>query len=319
MPYTGSTGLFIGIGEESTWGTAVAATVWLHGVSEAMKTLVEQRKRPVIGDHSSSARTHRRKFAGLTTSGGTFEAIGTFEGLGLLFKHALWGAPGTSGPTTGIYTHTYQVGANAPTGGLTVRVVRGNGTMETYEGCRVTKLTVMLTAGDLMRVRVEVIAQDSTRGAADTPSHTTSRDLEVAHYHGANATFNANSYPYRMFELTIDNKIARRSLVGSGLTKDPLPSDDQEISVKLETEYSDDTLYNAQIAGTQSDLVLVFNGPASRVLTITVNDAYIDDNAANVGSVAVIAETSNFRGTDDGTNLGVKFVLANTQSSATAA
>jgi hypothetical protein len=319
MPYLGSKGLFIGIGEETTWGTAVAATVWLHGVSESMKTVVEHRKRPVIGDHSASARTHRRKFAGLTTSGGTFEAIGTFEGLGLLLKHGLYGSPGTTGPVTGIYTHTYQVGPNAPTGGLTVRVVRGDGSMEVFEGARVSKLTVMLTAGDLMRVRVELVAQDSTRTSADTPSHTTSRDLEVAHYHGANATFNANSYPYRMFELTIDNKIARRNLVGSGLTQDPKPSDDQEIAVKLETEYSDDTLYNAQIAGTQSDLVLNFNGPASRVLTITVNDAYIDDNAANVGSVAVIAETSNFRGTDDGTNLGVKFVIANTQSSAVAA
>lgn len=318
MPYTGAKGLFIMIGEETEWGTAVARTVTFHGVTENMRRTREKRKRPVTGDHSASARTTRRFYTASDFAGGTFEVLATYEGAGILLKHALWGV--SSSGAEAPYTHTYKPAATAPTGGLTIEVIRGNGTAEVFEGCRITKLTVKLEAGGLMRMTVEVIAETSGgRVAAGTPVHTTSRDLEVIHHQGSDATWNSGTFPYKSFELVIDNKLARRQLVGSPHTKDPKPSDDQEITVRLDTEWENDTLQTGYTADTESDLVLAFTGTGDNELTITVHNAYIDDNSSPVTGVGVIAETSNFRGQDDGTDLGIEIEIVNTQSSAVAA
>lgn len=318
MPYGGWKGLFIGIGEETEWGTAVDRAVWFHGITESMKRSLEKRKRPVLGDHSGNARAPRRHYVASDNAGGSFEILVTYEGLGLLLKHALWGhaTTGASSP----YTHRYKPAATAPTGGLTIEVIRGDGTAEVFSGCRISKLTVKLEAGGLMRCTVEVIAKTSGgRVSAGTPVHTTSRDLEVVHHHGAEATWNAASFGYKAFELVVDNKLARRQLVGSSNSKDPKPSDDQEITVRLDTEWSNDTLQTGLTADTESDLVLAFTGPGSRELTITVHNAYVADNSAPVTGVGVIAETTNFHGQDDGTDLGIEIEIVNTQAVGTAA
>lgn len=322
-PYAGSRGLHFGFGAESTYGTAVSRTHWFRAVSGSIKARVQRAKVPVIGGHSANARAAQRHFDVATEIGGTIEIIGTYEGLGLLLQHTLWAAPSTTGGSSP-YTHTYLVGPNKPTGGLTCEEVRGNGTSEVFAGGRISRMVVRCEAGGLVRVTLDLIFQTTAgRDTAGTPSYGASAATEIKHYQGGAASWDGSTYPWRSFEVTIDNKLARRYLVGetndSRHTADPGMGDDQEIVARLVTDWSSDALRDAHIADTEADLVVAFTGPGSRTFTITVHNAFVGDNDSPVTGPDIIAETTEFRGQDDGTDYGVKFVIVNTQSSATAA
>jgi hypothetical protein len=324
MPiYSGARGLAYGFAEETTYGTAVSRTHWFRAVSGNIRTRYTKAKIPVIGGHTPNARAAQRHFDVSIEHGGTIDLIGTYEGVGLLLKHALWGTPTTTGGASP-YTHTYLVGPTKPTGGLTVEEVKGNGTAEVFAGARISRLVLRCEAGGLVRVTLDLIAQSSGgRVSAGTPSYAASAATEIRHFQGQAVTWNAASYLWRSAELTIDNRLSRRYLVGDTLsslyTADPGSSDDQEITFRLVTDWTSDALINGHTADTESDLVLAFSASASRSMTITVQNAYVAENDSPVTSTDVIAETTLFRAQDDGTDYGVRFVVVNTQATATAA
>ena len=316
-PYLGR-GAAIGIGEESTWGTAVSRTAWFRAISSTVRRKVSKAPRGVLAEATGS-RNRRSHFISNDDVEGTIEFLVGFEGLGLILKHALHGTPSTSAPSGGIYTHTYKLGTAPPTGGLTIEIIRGTGSAEVFEGCRISKLTLSIEAGGLMRVSCDIIGETSGGPTtAGTPSYT-SNELDVVHHQAGSLTFNSVSYTPKKFTVTLDNKLARRQLLGSKLTKDPAPSDFTDVLFDVELEYDADTLLSALTADTESDLAISFAGVSSRTFSVTVHNAYVDDADVPVNTVGVLPHSVKFRGQSDGTDEGFQIAIANTQSSATAA
>lgn len=315
-PYVGR-GLSLGFGEESTWGTAVARTHWYRGITESMARKVSRKPRPTLAEATGS-RNRKFHYTESDTAGGSVELLMTYEGCGLLLKHVLGGTPTTTGPVSGIYTHTYTLAGNLPTG-LTHEVIRGNGTAEVFEGCKVSKATLKIVAGGLMTLALDLVAETSGgRVAAGTATFTTN-DLPVVHNQAGVFTWNAQTYTLKSFELTIDNKLATRMLLGSNLTAEPVPSDFLDVNCKVEVEWNNDNLVTALTADTQADASIAFTGTGSRTLTVNLHNLYLEEVSDPVSGVGVVAQSATFRAESDGTDEGVSVVLTNTQSSATAA
>lgn len=315
MPYLGR-GTAIGIGEETTWGTAVARTHWFRAKSVEMKRSVKKNRRNVLAEATGS-RNVRAHYIESDLAGGTFTILVGLEGMGMLIKHILHGTPSTTGANP--YTHTYKFAANAPTGGLTIEVIRGNGTAEVFEGCRITKATFKIVAGGLMEVTCEVIAETSGgRVSAGTATYT-ANELEVIHHEAGTVSWNAQTYTPAGLEFTLDNKFGTRMLLGSKLTKEPQPSAFLEVKVKLDVEWENDNLNTGLTADTESDLTITFT-KAARSIAFTLHNAYIDGEVADdISDVGVVKQSANLMSQSDGTDEGFQIVIVNTQSSATAA
>lgn len=316
MPYMGRF-LAFGFGDESTWGTAASRTIWVRGISESMKRSVKKVRRPHLY-HATSSGNRTSHYIEADEAGGTIEFEMNWEGLGILLRHIFFGSFITSGsgPT---YTHTLKLAVSPPTGGLTLQVNRGDGTSEVFEGCRVSKATFKIEAGGTMRCTLDIIAETSGgRVSAGSPSFS-SNDVPLIHHQAGTVGFNSQTYTAKSVEITVDNKFARRQLLGSKLTKEPKPSDFRDITVKVDMEWENDNLNTALTADTESDLTLSFSGLASRSFAISAHNCYLDDVSDPVNGPGVVAQSCTFMAQSDGTDEGLQFVIVNTQSTAEAA
>lgn len=317
MPFLGRDS-FVGFGEETVWGTAVARTLWFRLVSENLRRSVTKVSRGVLAEAGASGNI-RSHYRSQDKVAGDIVLLAGYEGQGVLWKHALWGTPTTSAPVGGIYTHTFKLGTAPPTGGLTVEVIRGTATTAAlYEGMRITKMSWEVEAGGLVRITLSVLGQTSTLPAAGTATITTN-ELDVIHSQVGVVVWNAQNYAARMVRVEIDNKLVERQLLGDLTMKEPKQGDFRDVRVSMDAELENDNLQVGYTADTEANLTCAITGVSSRTMALTLHKAYIDDNSAPLSQVGVIAENTVFRGQSDGTDEGFQIVIANTQATALAA
>ena len=308
----------VGIGVESTYATPVARAVWFPLISESMKVITKKSPRPTLAE-STGSRNRRSHALMSKEAGGTIELLVTYEGAGLLIQAATGGTPATTGPTGSIYLHKYTLASGLPS--LTIEVVRGNGAAEVFAGCKVSKLTLKAAQGGFLRATLEIIAQDSEgRVSAGTPSYTTSRDLVITFPQCGTVGWNASTYPWTSFEVSVDNKLTRRPLAGGGLlTAEPAPADFCDVMVKAELEWIDDSLWTAHHADTSADLTMVCTGTGSRTLTIKANTSNVEEVSDPINTAGIIKQSATWRSEMDSGSEGFEVWVENEQSDALAA
>lgn len=314
--------LAIGIGAEGTWGTAVSRTVWHRGVSCTLQRRQSKVRLPRLVGSSTSANRAKHYIEREDVSGDIVLEV-PYEGFGLWLKNIM-GASTTSGPSGGLYTHTYTLARALPTG-LTIEVVRGvdeaagTSVSEVFEGCLINKAVFRMTAGGVMMVTLSIIGETAgNRSSAGSPSYS-SNDLPLIHHMGAQLSWNSVSRDMKSFELTIDNKLARRDFIGSALTKRPVRSDLMDVRCALSYEWESEDYYQGMHSDTEADASVVFSGSGSRTMTVNLHQAYVDSCDSPVSGPGVIDESVVLIGQTDGTDEGVSIVVVNTQSSAVAA
>ena len=146
---------------EATYGTYVAPTRSLEFVSEGMKTTIERIE-------SKGLRAGRRIVGkwlpGKTSSAGELTAEVNGIGFGLVLQHML-GTCAITGPTdTVAYTMT-ATPTDLPVG-FTMQLGKPSidGTVQpfTYTGCRINTWELSLKAGELLELKLGVVAQAET-------------------------------------------------------------------------------------------------------------------------------------------------------------
>ena len=303
-------GAVIGLGEESTWGTAVSRTNWRPLISTELVRTIEKVPRPSLRVGAAGA-MRRAHYIQQDLAGGVFSIECTYENVGLLIKHIM-GTVATTG--SGPYTHTYTFADDVPTG-LTIENVRGTGTSEVFEGCRINTATLAVSAGGVMTMDCEVIAETSAaRGSAGSASFG-SGDTPVLHSHATTLSFNGATYDLVDMTLTINNALATRQHLGSAVTKKPLRADFQSVELAVTLEVSD-VAYTAFTADSVSDAVITFNSGA-QAFQINVHNAYISAATDPVSDANVISQSLTFVGQSDGTDEGCKIIVVNNNSSST--
>lgn len=315
VPYT-SFGTVLGVGQESTWGTAVARTVWFPVVRSGLQRKPRWAPRNTISE-STGSRNRRSKFLAEDMAGGPVTLEMTYEGFGYWLKHLL-GQVTTTG--VGPYVHTFSLARALPTG-LTLEEVRGDsGNAEVYSGCKVGKGTITVEAGKVVTFAADIIARTSGgRTTAGTPTHTTSRDLPIVFSEAGSITWNALTLGAAKLEFVIDNKVATRLQIGDTKTKEPTPSDAMDVLVSVDLEYTEETMWTAFLAGTTSDLTVTFTDSGSRSLAVTANAAYLESLSDPIEGNGVIKRTATFRCTADSGSEGFVVALTNNQADAVAA
>lgn len=301
----------IGVGEESTWGTAVSRGNWRPLISGSLQRTITKTPRPSLLTGPASA-MRRGRVVEVDECGGSYSIECTYENIGL-FIYLLTGT--VAGSTPGPWT--YSLASALPS--ATMEFVRGTGSGEVLEGCVAASGTFAVSAGGVMTYESEVIAQTSVEGGAEspsvaprsaavTPSYGTG-DTPVLHSHASQLTFNSASYDLIDMSLTLNNGIARRQLLGSAVTAEPLRSDFQSVELSVTVEVQD-ALYKAMIDDTASDITFNFTS-GSLVMAFTVHNAYIMDATDPVSSAGIVTQSITFGGESDGTNEGLAITMTN--------
>ena len=310
----------IGIGAESTWGTAVARTAWFRTVSSGLKRTIERIARGTLCEADASNNI-ASQYTKSDDAGGPIEILMGYEGMGLWLHHLLWKTPTTTGPDGGgMYTHTFKLQTAPPTGGLTIEQLDGSAQAEVFEGCRLNKGTWKVAVGELMHLSLDVIAETSGgKVSAGTPAFTTN-EIDVAHFNAGTLSFNSGTFTVLSCEWTIDHKLVRRQQLGSSVTAEPATNGFDEILLKVELEYDAVTFYTAFLADTASDAVVVFSGTGGRTLTFTLHSAFIKDVGIPVNAVGIMKQTVTLQAKRSSTaNQGFVVQVVNTQTTALAA
>jgi len=305
---------FLRVGEESSWGSEQASTTQDIRMISSTLQIVQERERtthlsvPTSGMQSGT-------FEGFRNAGGSIDIPAYYDGIGVLIKAALGALASSAGPAP--YTHTYTPASTLPS--LTIQFQRGtnlNNSREDFLGMKVNTMTISAEAGSEMTISFDLIGKDAdartTNETAAFPAHD-----EILHFEAGDLTLGSSFAPtslqIRSFELTLSNAIDRRNLLGSKLTGEPVFTDLREVTMSVTCDVTDNTLYNASLAGTTDDVSLQFTRTANsdHHFKMTLSNATIEDYNDNITAFGRVERTFTFRGTANATNAGLTIEIKN--------
>lgn len=286
-------GTFIKIGAESSWGSAGSTGVSNRIISESLMRNQERTQKNHLS--TSGGVFAFDTFDGMEICEGSIELPIHYSGNGLLIKHAC-GAVSAAADGS-LFMNTYTPVDELPS--LTIDLQRGNNTSEKFLGCIVSSWSLSCEAGGQMIGTFNFIAKTAeTRDAAITASFNNA-NKPVLHHECLTMDFNSVNYNIRSFTFNVDNKIERRDLLGSKLTAQPATTDLREVTMEVTADYESDDLYNAQLAGTISNLDLQFDASTGESFIFTLFDAQIISYNDDISTVGRIERTMTFQGFAD--------------------
>lgn len=307
----------VGIGAESTHGTAVPISNWFpHILSVEGSRNATFKPVPSLRTSSGGAGTARSFYQEREAPSGTLSILPTFENTGMWLK-AFMGDSASTG--AGPYTHTYTKGILES---YTMEIIRGTdlagslGTAETFEGVKFGKFRLRGRAGGLVEAMADWTAETAaSRTTAGSPSYGSGATL-IRGWKAGQFSWNSVSYTINDFELSVDHSLIDRLQLGSLFSA--VPAEGQPvIKFRVTLDYDVDTPYTAHVAGTQADGSLVFTD-GSQSLTVNVQNAWIDKVGEPISGHDVIKQTLDLVCIGDGTDHGASIVVVNGNSSATA-
>ena len=258
----------IGIGEETTYGTAVAATEFYYLLEPPSIDLGRKKTlKPVMGNAFTRKATDARREPTIS-----FKILVSYDELGFLLAHAI-GDSSVATTGSGPYTHTIA-GASMPVG-LTVEADYGaasmtGGTTPAFTGCQISKLSITQAHNDFAEVSVECTAEDVAQVTKASPTYPTDNFLEYASL--GTVEINSVAQNARSCELTISNELrsdrfnlGSKSRVGIGRKR-------MTVTGKIEVEMDAMTEMNLSLNGTDTPITLTWTGASSHSLTITFQD-----------------------------------------------
>tara|TARA_R100000655_G_scaffold24339_1_gene48926 strand:+ start:758 stop:1699 length:942 start_codon:yes stop_codon:yes gene_type:complete len=300
---------YIALNEESSYGTANGSPFGVNNRVFSVSMARSQERERTTHLSQSAAAFAVNTFDGFEIAGGTIETPLTYKGLGLLLKAAM-GSVATTG--SGPYLHTFTPSATLPS--LTIAVQRGTGSSEQFEGCMISTMTLSCETGEEGRASFEVIGETASARGSALGAGGFGDGAQIFHFQCSTLSYNSAAYKMRSLELTLDNKLERVNYLGSKLTSQPQISDVREVTLTATFDLEDNNLYNAQIAGTASNVEVTFtNGSDS--FNILIRNAEITEYSDDINSFGRIERTATFYGLTSGSNEAIRIEMTNDNAS----
>lgn len=304
---------FLRIGVESTWGQEQKTTFKdVRMISSTLQTVQNRERRTHLSVPSSGMLSGT--FDGFRESGGTIEIPLHYDGVGMLIEAAL-GNLAESGATDP-YTHTYSPDFSLPS--MTIQFQRGTNladSCEVFSGLKVSSMTISGEAGSEITASFDLIGKDSATRSANIAPSLPGFDA-IYHYEAGSLSLGSNftvtSLDIRSFELSLDNKLDRRNLLGSKLSAEPVPTDVREVTMSVTCDVTDNTLYSKALAGIQDNVSLTFvrTADTNHEFKIELTNANIESYDDSITSFGRVERTFTIRGfataTDDGLTITIK-------------
>ena len=312
-------GAFIKLGEESTYGTVASSTPVNNRIISASFQKTQEKERKTHLSQSGAGGFQNGHFEAFLNVGGSIDLPLLYEGTGMLLKAAI-GAVSTTdlGATEDPrYRHDYEPATDGELPSLSIGLQRGTGSYEVFKGCKVTTMSISGTAGEEVTASFEVIAQDAnSRGTATTASFGSGR--QIFHFESGDLSYNSEDYKMKSFELSLDNKLERRNVLGDKKTLEPITNDVKDITLSVTLEMEDNALYTAYLAGTQSDVEFTFTNSDDDTCNVLIRNCYITDYDDSINTFGAIERTMTFVGEGDSSDEAIRIRVTNNQSSGVA-
>ncbi len=289
---------YLGIGKESTYGTAVSAQYYIPIISESLKL-----EHNYIYPENVAYREFSQAIPGRKLVTGGWEQYITYDkGLGLILKAAL-GSETKSNPTIGVAMHVFKRASSLPS--LTVLVGMDDITEKAFTGIGIDELTFSINAGELVACSVSCIGMDQSLGALDNPTFS-SQDFIDSSKVVAFQLDGVDVKPER-FTITIRNNIDDAFVLGSRLMQRLEPTA-FECYGEFDVRFLNTDHFNDFLNSTHKDLMLKLQGPliASgyyNELQIDCDEIVYDAYEANIDSQERIVQNLKFRAIRDPTSL----------------
>jgi len=281
---------YVQLGEESTYGTAIAATHKLAVLNSDIKL-----EAPPIPDQLlGGTRWGRTVAQGTKRARGTISTHLTFDGLLAILR----GAFGTYTQTTvetGVRDHLFKIGATLKS--FTVQEILGDvsvGTCFRSTGMKIDKLTLRGTAGQgvesIVGMELGVLGQDRLSNQTPTGSLAFPPYFPVQFNAGMTTVDDGTAdaavdVRVRSFEFTLENMLTDDRFYGSGPAIDePVPGDKLKATMKFQQEFQTRTEFDAYRALTVGSPKLIFQHPATigstskREFEIRMNQAFLEED-----------------------------------------
>lgn len=303
-----------GFGTESTHGTAVARTNWLPVKSWGLKRDVEYVPRDHLGYANATAVMRQLTYQTRDYAAGPVVIDGSYDdSTAYLMKHG-FGAVVDDG--AGPYTHTFTL-ANPALLGFTCEGKLGHGANakgEVFEGGLIARQTYKVQTGKILEITNDIIAETSQGEASQgTPTYATAAE-PIAFNHWGQFTFDSVARTLLSLEWTIDRMISQRQLLGSLFTALPAPTGFMRVTGRLVVEHGDGGVwYSKHLAKTQGDGTITATGSGGS-LAMTFQNMILMSRSADISGPEIVQEQYEFECFSDGTDLGLKAILTNTNA-----
>ncbi len=316
----------VGIGKESTYGTAVSRTNWIKVYADltGFTEKVAVTPIPVLRHGGASNPAYVNSYDGLVTVEGKMSGPFMYDGIGILIENAM-GATVSSTSDGAPETHTYNLGTAV--NGLTLEIIRGDtGNSEIIVGAVIRSLSIIFEPGKPARWEADFVAQkaDASRSSAGTPSFTAFSGANlvtnnVKGHQAASISWNSASYTIhtRITYTWARNLIALPEL-GSRYIGEVVLDGYSAPTVTVDRMDSGDALYNGHRAGTQSDLTQAITGTGNLAIAITARNCKISDENSDLSTAGPIAEKVVFMAHSDDSDNALTIAITNESGSGTA-
>jgi hypothetical protein len=285
---------FVVTAPETTWGTTPGSfnTNANKVISTSIARTIERDGRSALSTSDGAIR--KGYFDVSESTGGSLSTPLYFDSCGLFLKAALGDVSTT--PSGGDYVHEYKTNTtDLPS--FSLRLQRGsdaNG-MEEFSGLMISSAEISVETGAEAVINLETIGKTGqTRTTKITPTYNATA-AQVYHYEGSQLTFNGVSYHINNMNISIDNKLSRRQVLGSLLTLSPDVTDFREITMSISLTATNNNLYNAMINKTEGPVEVVFTkSGTSDTMGFKFNNAIITDYSDDIGTVGRIDQNVTF-------------------------
>lgn len=304
---------WLGYGVETTWGTAVAASVFNEVTEESIKLDQKRIWKPTLGSVSQSKSVRGKR----KVSGG-FKMPAIYSGMDTLIKNIMGSVSSAQISTTTVYRHTHSLSAALPVG-LSVVANRdatgiGGTSCFKYAGCQLSKMTLSQGLENFLEAGFELEGQEETLVSKPTPTFPTFYGIDYEQV--GTFTIGGTSIPAQMVELTIENPLnSDRHKLGTRLRTGLERSSQRKISGKMELEFQDLTLYNFyRSLNTAGALSIIWTGPVAANATpytfeIAATNVFVQGDTPNVKDSGIIKQTVPFELTADAGAEGSELII----------
>ena len=264
---------WLGINEETTFGTQVTVASYSEFYTESMK----QNREPLVLESINTSRDSIRFLQGNETVEGTLEMdLNVAEdSVVYLIKQAMGGTCASASNSTDEIMHTLYTGnmednqstsGAAATKSLSISIQKGDTTTAQwhFSGNRVNTLNITGEVGTPIKLSADIIGRTATN---TTESHTIAfSDITPLHFTGisintGDSITNLSATSCIGFEFSLNNNLVNDSNsreLGSRLLK-ILPPTNREVTLKLTMRFDTNTAYNNFLAATPIAVKLLFD------------------------------------------------------------
>lgn len=262
----------IGLGKESAWGTAIAATDYIEALSESLNVNFDRfDTKNIVGMFGEPDDEQGiKRIAGDVVAAGHPDAL-------LAWLVAATGIQSNSEVLSGfLHTHnltmaTADNGANNPVPPLSLEIFRDVGSAQQYDGIQVSQLQLSAAPNQDLRMTASVIGKGEQNIAATTPSFPGSPTGPFTFDTCSISLGGAATAKVEAFNLTIDNQLEGiPSLNASAEIAKVRRTGPQMVRLSGSISFEDIVDYERFKAETEVAMLMNFTAAASHSLLIDI-------------------------------------------------